>query len=400
MIDERIIYLFDNYCRKTASDEERVEFFNWIADSNNSEDAQFLMASLYDREMEGQNETIVDLDKEAILKYLVGYQREELKELRRHEKIRLMRRWAVTAAASIVIFLISSWLVTVWYADDTAESRAVSTKYNIPAGGNKAILTLGDGRKVLLDTLTQGVSIYDGKLQITKMDDGSIVYASVASEGGEILYNTMQTPVGGTFQVLLPDGSRVWLNAMSQLRYPTSFAKQERRVELNGEAYFEVAKDKGKPFVVDVYGLDVRVLGTCFNINSYQNRNLIKTTVVEGAVEVGKENRATVLYPGQQLEYRSDHSSRLLKNVNLVEIMAWKDGFFSTSSITLGALMDEVERWYGVDVEYVEPLDMEFVLKLSKKISLLELITILELTEEVKVELIEKKLRIMKRKKV
>jgi ferric-dicitrate binding protein FerR (iron transport regulator) len=169
----------------------------------------------------------------------------------------------------------------------------------------------------------------------------------------EVLYNTVSTPRGGQYQLTLSDGSKVWLNASSSLRFPTAFPGTERRVEITGEAYFEVAGNESKPFVVDIAGKgEVEVLGTQFNINAYEDEPAIKTTLLEGKVKVSESNgsQSSVLKPGQQAQLAN--GIRVMDNVDMEEIMAWKTGWFYFDRQELPAIMRQVSRWYDVDVRY------------------------------------------------
>jgi len=267
---------------------------------------------------------------------------------------------------------------------------------DIPAGGNKAVLTLGDGKRVILDGLTEGAILQEGPIKITKSSDGQLTYSISPDEQLKISYNSVETPTGGFYQILLPDGTHVWLNSQSSLRFPTAFRENERRVELTGEGYFEVAKNPSKPFIVMAGDTRVQVLGTHFNINSYAIGESTSTTVLEGKVAVGNGRTQQHVVPGQQLTVFKNKPSILSQGVDLAQVVAWKDGYFCKKSIRLQDLMNEVERWYGVKVQYQEPLAAEFVVKLRKDISLKELLTVLELTGEVKFNLTNKTLKVMK----
>jgi len=390
MTDEQIHNLFRKYYDKTASEKERRELLHWIANDENREKVEWYLQMYYDEEFDTVDHTTLEIDPHVIIQRMRSVQSS-------NEILPKKRRWIKPfAIAASVVMVLGAYL---FYQNRTQQSLSVHTiAYDIPAGGNRAILTLSDGNRVILDSLSEGAAINEGNIRIVKSSDGQVTYSVNASGSHPGSYNTIETPIGGFYQIHLPDGTRVWLNALSSLKFPTSFPSDIRQVQLKGEAYFEVAKDKAKPFVVDVNDMQVKVLGTHFNINSYTPQSAIYTTVLEGAVAVSNAGLAKTVLPGQQLQYNGAHTMHLANEVDVTQITAWKEGFFSRKAISLKDLMDEVSRWYGVKVVYSEPIQAEFVAKLPKDISLRELITLLELTGEVTFDLNLKTLKIMKTK--
>lgn len=168
----------------------------------------------------------------------------------------------------------------------------------------------------------------------------------------KVLYNTISTPRGGQYQVMLPDGSKVWLNAASSLRFPTAFTGKERQVKMEGEAYFEVAQQASKPFVVVTGNIKIKVLGTHFNVNAYSNENTIRTTLAEGAVRVSKEDKSKVLEPGEQVQFDKQTGNMSIKQVNVDQMLAWKNGLFYFDNTNIKTIMKQVARWYNVDAVY------------------------------------------------
>lgn len=391
MTDEQIHDLFRKYYDKTASEKERQQLFHWFANQDNREKAEKLLMLHYNEEFEAPDNNLPQIDPHAVIQYILATKPVSVST---SKKIRWIKPLSIAASILIVLGIY-------FFSQNHTPQPLITgaTTYDIPAGGNKAILTLSDGNKVILDSLSEGTAIEEGNIRITKSNDGQVTYSVHSASTSRLSFNTIETPVGGFYQILLPDGTRVWLNALSSLKFPTSFTSGSRKVQLKGEAYFEVAKDKSKPFIVDVNDMQVTVLGTHFNINSYTPQSAIYTTVLEGAVAVSKSNLKKTVLPGQQLQYSGANMMQLENNVDLDQIMAWKDGYFTKKSISLNALMAEVARWYGVEIVYSEPIQAEFVMKLPKDISLKELITVLELTEEVKFDLNLKTLKVMKTKK-
>ena len=221
--------------------------------------------------------------------------------------------------------------------------------HDIPPGGNRATLMLADGKSIILNEAADGELIKEAGTVVRKTGNGQLVYEAVAgdTDGTGYTYNTISTPKGGTYQITLPDGTKVWLNAASSLKFPTSFVSlSERRIELSGEAYFEVTKDAKHPFKVITAKEEVRVLGTHFNISSYVDDLFMKTTLFKGIVKVSK----ATLKPGQQFIINQGLVN--IVKVDPEEVLAWKNGLFIFESEPLAHIMKQVSRWYDVDVVY------------------------------------------------
>ena len=253
-------------------------------------------------------------------------------------------RW-VAAAAVVLLAVVAVWVVR----PGKKEQAPVVFKQDIVAGGNKATLTLASGQTVVLDTVKNGVVINQGGSKVVKMGDGRLGYQ--AGGATAIAYNTLTTPRGGQYQLTLPDGSRVWLNAASSITYPTVFSGQDRSVSVKGEAYIEVVHDAGKPFRVEAGGQRVEVLGTSFNINAYSDEPAVRTTLVEGKIRVNSGQVARVLAPGQQTV---GAGLELVSGVDIDEVLAWKNGAFSFRGADVPTVMRQLARWYDIEVEYPE----------------------------------------------
>jgi len=263
-----------------------------------------------------------------------------------------LRRYRLGAAiAATVALLLGGMLLAQLF---TGKEQQPLVKRALPAavvmpGCNKAVLTLADGSTVTLDSagnrqIQQGsatVRQQGGQLQYT-------VHAGVA----DVRYNTLSTPHGGQFRLTLPDGTRVWLNAASSLRFPTAFTGRERKVELSGEAYFEVAGHAAMPFRVAVRDMEVAVLGTHFNVMAYNEENHISTTLLEGAVQVRHGQQAVTLRPGQQAVLRGSTGALNVLPGDTEGAVAWKNGYFKFSNEDIQSVMRRVSRWYNVTVEY------------------------------------------------
>lgn len=274
------------------------------------------------------------------------------------DRSRKLRLWSRIAAAASIVLLLSFGLFY-YNQKKSIENQNQIVQHNIKPGGNKAFLTLSNGERISLTDATNGNIAQQAGVTITKTADGQISYVISSEHSDEKSveegYNTIETPSGGQYQVRLPDGTAVWLNAASSLKYSASFAsKKERHVQLSGEAYFEVAKDKTRPFLVTSNGQEVEVLGTHFNINAYDDEANTKTTLLEGSVKVGLADQNTrILKPGEQAV--NSAGSMVIEKVNTEYAVAWKNGFFRFNDKTLDAAMREVARWYNVEVIYKRP---------------------------------------------
>ncbi|WP_316822399.1 FecR family protein [Pedobacter gandavensis] len=263
------------------------------------------------------------------------------------------------SAACISLVLIG--IIAVFQQDylkkGSNEWIASASVIDIPAAGNKAVLTLADGKVITLNEAAEGTLVNVAGMVIRKIGDGQLVYEISGKQSGT--YNTITTPKGGTYQVKLADGTNVWLNAASSIRFPTSFVSlKDRKIELIGEAYFEVSKDAKHPFKVHTAHQEVEVLGTHFNISSYADDADVRTTLLEGAVKVSslRENGTQViLKPGQQLVLAQGKIK--INKADLEEVLAWKNGLFVFNDEPLEHIMRRVARWYGLEVVYEPGLD-------------------------------------------
>jgi ferric-dicitrate binding protein FerR (iron transport regulator) len=220
---------------------------------------------------------------------------------------------------------------------------------------------------------------------VIKLDNGQLKYLK-GKQGqmpGGTIYNTISTPRGGQYQVVLADGSKIWLNASSSLRFPTEFRDKIREVEVTGEAYCEIAHNASKPFRLKVKEMQVTVLGTHFDVMAYDNESTIKTTLLEGSLRVSNATGASLIAPGQQAVLHKNGSFQLVPNADVEEAVAWKNGKFVFSSADIHTIMRQVERWYNVDISFEREADLHFTGQLSRYVNVSELLRKLELTNEV-----------------
>ena len=297
----------------------------------------------------------------------------------------LFYRWM--AAASIVVICALLGLYMFNNSNNKTNTQALAINKNnivkdIEPGGNKAILQLADGSTIILDSANNGNIANQGQTKIIKID-GKLAYAAEAS-ATEVLYNTISTPRGGQYQIELADGTRVWLNAASSLRFTTNFVGEKRMVELTGEAYFEVAKNAAIPFIVNVAGREeVEVLGTHFNINAYKDEPALHTTLLEGKVKVTALNNSgsLILSPGEQAQLPLAGKMQQNKNADLDKVMAWKNNIFNFNNENIESVMRQLSRWYDVDVRFEGKIpDVKFSGEIGRNLSLKQVLSILEET--------------------
>ncbi|MBK0382093.1 FecR family protein [Pedobacter sp. SD-b] len=268
----------------------------------------------------------------------------------------------------------------------------------IKPGGNKAILTLSNGKQIDLDDQVKGELIQQKGIKITKTKDGQLLYQTVASNSAEdIGTNTIYTPRGGQYQVILEDGTHVWLNAASTLKYPTKFTGNKREVELSGEAYFEVAHNANAPFRVKTKDQTLTVLGTHFNVNSYDDEDFVKTTLLQGSVKVVsvKNNQSKMLTPGQQSVLENNQLNVKLADVK--NVIAWKNGYFRFNDEDIHVIMNQIARWYDVDIAYNGNFnDMRFGGYISRDKSINEILNLMQVTKSIRFNIEGRKVIVMK----
>lgn len=324
-------------------------------------------------------------------------------------------RLLLTARAAAILLLIGTAAWHYFAARPKHEIVYVQPRQSypdLPPGGNRAFLTLADGNHIVLDTTSNGTVARQGNIKISKPKDGSLTYdpeenAGPGSHAGSRPannsgYNTITTPRGGQYHVSLSDGSQVWLNASSSIRFPTAFAK-DRKVDITGEVYFEIAGDKSRPFLVNVNGTEVTVLGTSFNINAYSDEPELRTTLVAGAVQVVHDKEKVILRPGQQARIPAgaailpDQNNRpssprtaisVMGHANVQQVMAWKNGAFNFQDAGLEEVMRQLARWYNLDVVYEKGIPkIEFYGSMDRSLTLASVLDGLQMSRvHVKVE--------------
>jgi ferric-dicitrate binding protein FerR (iron transport regulator) len=310
---------------------------------------------------------------------------------------RTRKWWLVAACAAFVLLALGAgycWLYTPngSHQEHTQQKLANKPVNDVLPGGNKAVLTLADGSRIVLDSTAAGALTLQGNTKIMMQHKGTLAYHSGKQKTGTpVLYNTVSTPNGGQYQIILPDGTHVWLNAASSIRFPTAFAS-ERKITMTGEAYFEVAHNAHRPFIVNVNNKEeVTVLGTHFNINAYDNEKAIHTTLLQGSVKVGKgqtakgSEQSVTLKPGEQAialtsPLTTHHSTLTIDHSpDIDKVMSWKNGLFNLTGADFTDFMRQVERWYDVTVHYESAVPgMEFQGKLNRAVPLSDIVEYLK----------------------
>lgn len=304
-------------------------------------------------------------------------------------------RWSAAAAVLLLLAGGAYWLSskpTPEVPVAVAPAPANRLVNDVAPGQEGAILTLSTGETIVLDNAVNGALAQEGATEVIKQN-GQIVYKG-KDAAAAVVYNTMTTPRGRQYSLLLADGTRVWLNAASSITYPTAFTGKERKVDVTGEVYFEVVHNAGMPFVVQKDGVRVQVLGTHFNVNSYNEESSLNVTLLEGAVRVVSGIHRSDIRPGQQAQVR-EGSLQLVNNVNLEEVMAWKNGTFRFGGTGIETIMRQLSRWYDVEVVYNKKIDEIFYAEIPRNTPLSDVLKALALTGEVRFAIEGKKIIVM-----
>jgi transmembrane sensor len=344
---ERILYLLNAYSAHRAVEAEEQELFAWVNENSHHELLQEHIQKLI--EQYNPEEPVRSVDWVRLCAQILNKSVSQ----EQHPVVRRVSwlRWS-SAAAIALLFGTGAYLYLKHHSSKKIIAAIAQTPVikDVPAPAkSKAVLTLADGRKIELDSINDGTLARQGNVQIVKRADGQIAYNGTGSED---LYNTLNVPRGSkVVTIKLSDGTQVWLNSESSLRYPASFKGIERKVAITGEAYFEVAHNAAMPFIVEKDAMKIKVLGTHFNMNTYEDEGINKITLLEGSIKVYMSSHQGVLKPGQQAQIKDD--IKLVNSIDIEEVMAWKNGKFQFGeNADLYLIMRKIARWYDVDVEY------------------------------------------------
>ncbi len=296
-------------------------------------------------------------------------------------------KWMVrTAAAAAILFLFAGgyyWLRGHSKPDLAGAPSGERYKNDIlPPVGNKTLLVLADGSSIALDSAHAGTLSVQGNTSVLKLNPGLLAYKDPGQVHEEMVYNTIVTQRGGKFQVVLSDGTKVWLNAASSLTFPTSFTGKERIVQVKGEAYFEIAKNADKPFIVKFgKNAQIQVLGTSFDVMAYEEEEIQKTTLLEGSVKLERGVQNAYLRPGQQAQLRDDDNIKVANDADLSQAIAWTKGEFQFEGDNIPTVMRQLARWYNIEVAYQGAIpDIHLSGSVSRQVNLSKVLQMLEMS--------------------
>lgn len=381
--------IIEKYVNGSATDEERQELLDWYRS--------------FDHELvEWPIETGQENDKEEILNRVLSTLKSKYFIEKKTNKRFFQKRGFAYAAISLFVLGITLFF---YLSSNSSKNIEVWVENHSPndilPGSNKATLTLSDGAVIDLGDLESEKILLGDGTTVLRNENGELIYADPDSQKGlkanrKVLYNTMVTPKGGQYQVLLADGSRVWLNAESSLYFPTEFVGKNRKVVLTGEAYFEVAKNKDMPFIVSMDNMEIEVLGTQFNVKAYADENKISTTLVEGAVRINSGAAPVLLTPGEQADFDRKDSEIRVATTDIQARTAWKNGYFIFDNEDIKSIMLNLSRWYDVDVEYRgDMINKEFTGRILRRSNISDVLRMLELTGTIKFQIEGRRIIVM-----
>ena len=379
MPQTRLSCLLHRYFEGTASGEEEKELMLLIADENNAAEVQAVMEQVWEKKQMHFPALITGERSDEMLRQIIA-QRPGKKQV----SYAYRKKWYVWTAAAVfcAVALLGAYL----YKNSgtskpvVAKANSTTTPNDAAPGGNKAKLVLSNGTEVVLNETGDGIINGESNCRVKKQNE-QLVYAA-GNTAAAVGYNTLCTPKGGQYSVVLPDGTRVWLNAASSLHYPTLFTGKERQVELKGAAYFEVATNQSMPFVVQVNDMHIQVLGTSFNVMAYSDEKNINTTLLNGAVKIAAGNETALLHPGQQASWNSHTAQIHVTAADTDQAMAWKNGQFYFKDASVEAVMRQLCRWYDVEVKYEGPVtEHKFVGRIWRSYTLSQALALLQASE-------------------
>lgn len=380
MSEGRIDDLVAKFFQQTCTPAEKRELATWIEQSADDAALQQVLERAW-----ANYEPVANLTAGAssrIMDGILGRQGTAPATTR----VRPMRKaWRYAAAAVAIVALAGGYIV--WKSRPQAPSApavAKAVKKDVPPpGGNRATLTMADGQVIPLDSTVNNTVFAGNNVRIVKTDNGLVTYQQLATRNAQPSYNTLAVPAGGQFRVILADGTRVWLNAMSSLRYPDMFPEGTRKVELTGEAYFEVSASAAQPFLVKVNDMELTVLGTSFNVTAYPDETFVNTTLLSGKVVVKHNNVSLPLTRGYQAALNRRTGQLTSMQVNAEEAVAWKNGKFLFNATPMKDIMRQLSRWYNIEVVYAGEVNEQFYAEIPRFANAAEALRILELTGKV-----------------
>jgi len=380
----RLTYLFNQYFNKTATQQEEHELLEFLDDFADNKELDGLLKKAWDG-LENPEVVFDPIKRDHILNYILHAKTKE-DHIADVPSTRNNLVWRKIGIAAVILLFAYTGAHFYFYQPQKQFKKVVQKlplHNDVLPGGNKAILTLANGKTIILDNAHTGVLAKQGSTDIDKTKDGQIIYKAFNHDQNEqnINLNIVSTPRGGQYQVVLSDGSKVWLNAASSLRFPAVFKGKAREVEITGEAYFEVAKNTAMTFRVRTGRAVIEVLGTHFNIMAYNDESLMKTTLLEGSVKVRSGNSIDFLKPGQQALINLEGQTKIIDDVDVDDETAWKNGIFQFRDAGIETMMRQVERWYDVNISYEGKIPVrQFTGRISRNVKVSELLNMLKYT--------------------
>ena len=359
----RLKYLLEKYLANSCSQEELDMLLASVSENAGSDELRVTLEAFWEQ-VRGEKPT-PEVDAAALFQAIL--QREG--EFGRKRRLRRRQARYRAVALSAVLAIAAAWGIVLMLrpAPPTPVKPIVAAhsrfKNDVQPGGNKAVLVLANGQTIVLDSANNGMLATQGGMKVIKLSNGQLAYrAGQGDQDSPPVYNTISTPRGGQYELVLQDGTRIWLNAESSIRFPTVFTGKDRSVELSGEAYFEVAPRAANPFKIYMLNQspgteksrkEIDVLGTKFNVMAYEEEKVIRTTLLEGAIAVGDESGKDLMKPGQQAEWQPAMSGvRITDDADIDAAVAWKNGFFSFDRSDIRTIMRQLSRWYDLKVTY------------------------------------------------
>lgn len=385
---DKIAYLLKVYSDGEASVAEEQELFNWVDKGKKKPIREHIKELISSYNFNHEEPSV---DWEQIYEQIVAEKNHSTVQ----PVIRKMARNRWIAAAAVLLLLMSGYyfLDNNLKPDKLAATQQPKQNDIAPPNSVNAVIILSNGQKILLDSIDNGTLAVQGSVNVSKLSNGEIAYKGISKE---VQYNTLSNPKGSkVVSLILADGSKIWLNTASSLKYPTAFSGNERKVELTGEAYMEIAHNSAVPFLVANGNTIVRVLGTHFNVNAYDDEAALKVTLLEGSVSVKSSMQPKVIEPGEQALVNKNGMIAVENSIDVNEVMAWKNGFFTFKGTDIESIMRQVSRWYNVDVIFEKPVSEKFYADVSKNTSLSSLLNMLEATKAIQFKIEGKTIKVM-----
>ncbi|MBS7563891.1 FecR domain-containing protein [Mucilaginibacter sp. Bleaf8] len=376
----RLLYLFDKYYKKTASSAEIGELFYLLNLDRHDRETTLLLKKAWD-ELQADTKIIPAEKSEAILNNILHKANQPLliSTPQSNPKSNLWLKLSIAAS----VLLVGGLTVFIKFkaSDQTLPKHRIAKVETTSQHERHPVLKLSNGTMIVLDEAHKGLLSKQGGVEISKSKEGMLVFNTISHNTAKTVYSTIATPAGIQYQVVLPDGSKVWLNAASSLTFPSSFTGKTRNVQVAGEAYFEVAKNAKQPFVVQSGLTRIQVVGTHFNVRNYENESAAKTTLLEGGIRITDGRDENILKPGDQASIRTNSSMQIERDVNTAEITGWKNGVFVFDDATISEVLQEAARWYDLNIIYQGKIPAKkFTGTLPRKVKVDELLEMLRYT--------------------